>query len=1048
MNRSWFFVVIMLLINGCFNQYLLDDLIDLPPNITLKGSSEINLLMGNSFSDSGAMALDGVDGNLTSLIITNGSVDTSIVGIYSITYTVTDSSGNSASIIRTVVVNDSTSPVITLTGSSTVNLSTGVTFIDPGATAKDDIDGDLTSSITVSGTVDISAVGTYLITYFVSDTTGNSTSIVRTVIVKDTTPPVITLTGSSTLKFSPGDSFLDPGATATDNIDGDLTLSITTSGTVDISNLGTYFILYTVADASGNSSSVTRTILVTDTTAPLISLIGNSTINLLLGVSFVDPGATALDDEDGDLTSSIIVSASVDPYNAATYYVLYSVTDSAGNSASVTRIVVIIDTIPPVILITGNTTINLSLGEPFYDAGATATDNIDGDLTSSITVSGTVDNTIVGSYLITYSVTDSAGNSASAIRTVVVNDTVPPSISLTGNATINLSVGGVFSDPGATATDGVDGDLTSSIVISGSVNTSNAGTYLITYSVTDNAGNSASITRTVVVNDTAPPVISLAGNATISVGFGTTFSDPGATATDAVDGDLTSSIIATGSVNTSTEGTYSIVYSVSDSAGNSASVTLSVEVNKIYFENGTCKCPLAAIGATQVINGVTYTVVDNSSITTQVGAANYNLCTTQVTSMALLFQNNNSFNSDIGFWDTSNVTTMSQMFNNSSSFNNNGEDLNDWDTSSVTSMENMFYKASVFNQNIGTWNTSNVTTMKWMFKQASAFNQDIGSWNTSKVTNMMRMFRQSAFNQDISTSGSSWDVSKVTSMREMFSITDFNQNIGNWNVSEVTTFEGMFGENVSNCQPFNQDISGWDTSSANTMSYMFTRACSFNQDISGWDTSSVTDMQYMFYEANAFNQDISTSTSSWNTSSVGNMSNMFFNADAFNQDLTNWDVSSVTDMSFMFNGANAFNGSLANWDVSSVVNMMGMLRSCPFNQGINSWDTSSVTNMWGMFESNTTFNQVIGDWNTSSVTDMTRMFRGASSFNQALTKNSNKWNTANVTSNNMNYMFDLATDFNQDLSGWCVSNISSEPTNFSNSSSLTGSNKPSWGNCP
>ena len=143
MNRSWFFVVIMLLINGCFNQYLLDDLIDLPPNITLKGSSEINLLMGNSFSDSGAMALDGVDGNLTSLIITNGSVDTSIVGIYSITYTVTDSSGNSASIIRTVVVNDSTSPVITLTGSSTVNLSTGVTFIDPGATAKDDIDGDL-----------------------------------------------------------------------------------------------------------------------------------------------------------------------------------------------------------------------------------------------------------------------------------------------------------------------------------------------------------------------------------------------------------------------------------------------------------------------------------------------------------------------------------------------------------------------------------------------------------------------------------------------------------------------------------------------------------------------------------------------------------------------------------------------------------------------------------------------------------------------------------------------------------------------------------------
>ena len=86
----------------------------------------------------------------------------------------------------------------------------------------------------------------------------------------------------------------------------------------------------------------------------------------------------------------------------------------------------------------------------------------------------------------------------------------------------------------------------------------------------------------------------------------------------------------------------------------------------IYFENGTCKCPNASVGDTEVINGVTYTAVDNSTIAGQVAAANYNLCTTQVTNMASLFQDNNSFNSDISFWDTSNVTDMSYMFQSAS----------------------------------------------------------------------------------------------------------------------------------------------------------------------------------------------------------------------------------------------------------------------------------------------------------------------------------------------------------------------------------------------
>ncbi len=109
--------------------------------------------------------------------------------------------------------------------------------------------------------------------------------------------------------------------------------------------------------------------------------------------------------------------------------------------------------------------------------------------------------------------------------------------------------------------------------------------------------------------------------------------------------------------------------------------------SSIYFDNNTCKCPAATVGDTEVINGVTYTVVDNTSIKTQVAAANYNLCTTPVTNMSELFKDDTSFNSDISFWDTAAVTDMGFMFYQATSFN---QDIGSWNTAAVTNMEVCF----------------------------------------------------------------------------------------------------------------------------------------------------------------------------------------------------------------------------------------------------------------------------------------------------------------------------------------------------------------------
>ena len=162
---------------------------------------------------------------------------------------------------------DTTPPVISIIGSASIRITEGDTYTDAGATAIDDVSGDLTSSIVTTNPVDTSTPGTYTVTYTVTDAAGNTTTVGRIVTVlaappADTTPPVISITGSASITITEGDTYTDAGATATDDISGDLTSSIVTTNPVDTSIPGTYTITYTVTDAAGNTTSIERIVTV------------------------------------------------------------------------------------------------------------------------------------------------------------------------------------------------------------------------------------------------------------------------------------------------------------------------------------------------------------------------------------------------------------------------------------------------------------------------------------------------------------------------------------------------------------------------------------------------------------------------------------------------------------------------------------------------------------------------------------------------------------------------------------------------------------------
>ncbi len=317
---------------------------------------------------------------------------------------------------------DTTAPILTLNGEATVDLVVGETYFEQGATCIDNIDGNCT--VVIAGdTVDTTTIGTYTITYNAQDLAGNSaTQITRTVNVVPGNSPVITLVGDNPMTVSVGGTYTEPGATATDTEDGDLTSEIQITGTVNTAVIGTYIITYTVTDSSGNTTTLTRTVNIVDTEKPVITLLGEETVNLEFGATYIDAGATATDNVDGDITDRIIVNNPVDTSVAGIYTVTYNVSDSAGNQADeVRRTVIVAESTIPTITLIGESFIELKVGDVYEEKGAIATDPQDGDISDRIIIEGNVDTTKPGVYVIKYNVTDLDGEKATeVIRTVKV----------------------------------------------------------------------------------------------------------------------------------------------------------------------------------------------------------------------------------------------------------------------------------------------------------------------------------------------------------------------------------------------------------------------------------------------------------------------------------------------------------------------------------------------------------------------------------------------------------------------------------------------------
>ena len=500
-----------------------------PGNLNLNtgaGATACGVVVDESFLT--ATATDGCSSvNITRSGVPAGNLFP--VGTTTVTFTATDASGNSASATQTVNVIDDTQPVVTVPSSQTVNTDAGACSanVTPGTATATDNCGVAGIAGTRSDGEALSAPypkGTTTITWTATDIHGNVNTGAQTITVTDNESPHLSIPAHKTASNDPGmcAANVDPGtATATDNCPG-----VSVSGARSDSQplnapypVGTTTITWTATDADGNTTSGNQTVTVNDTENPSIIVPVNITTGTDPGAcsASINVGAAAATDNCPGVT---VTGTRGDnqplnaPYPKGTTTVTWKATDAAGNMTTGLQNITVNDTEAPVLAVpptvtrtTDNTTScsvfisDAALGTP------SATDNC---AAPTITRSGVPAGNLfpVGTTTITFTATDASGNVTTATQSVVVNDNTLPVITLIGSPVITVSCTTPFTDPGATASDNCTPNIT--VNASSTVNPNLPGSYTITYTAFDAAGNAATpVVRTVNVVDTTAPVITL-----------------------------------------------------------------------------------------------------------------------------------------------------------------------------------------------------------------------------------------------------------------------------------------------------------------------------------------------------------------------------------------------------------------------------------------------------------------------------------------------------------------------------------------------------------
>ncbi|HHG83256.1 MAG TPA: HYR domain-containing protein, partial [Bacteroidetes bacterium] len=486
-----------------------------------------------------ALAAASVNGNsmdacgIGSLVVSDTSFTCSDVGANTVTLTVSDNSGNSATCSATVTVMDTVPPMascqnvtVQLDPSGNVNLS-------PGMVNNGSSDACGISAMMVSNTAFACAdVGPNTVTLTVTDNNSNVATCNATVTVMDTVPPMAICQNLTLHLNSMGTASLTAAMVNNGSSDACGIAGMMVSDTIlGCAQIGSNAVILTVADNNGNTATCTATITVMDTIPPL-AICQNATVHLD-GTGNASISAASVNNGSSDacgLSGMAVTPATFNCSNVGANTVTLTVTDVNNNTSSCSATVTVMDTVPPTAICQSVTLQLDALGNANLSPGMVNNGSSDACGISAIMVSPTTFTCAeVGPNNVTLTATDNNGNMSTCTATVTVLDTISP-LAVCQNVTIQLAASGnaalaaAMVNNGSTDACGIAGMIVSDTAFG----CAQVGPNTVTLTVTDNNANSATCTATITVEDTVPPValcqnvtlqLDASGNASLSPGM-------------------------------------------------------------------------------------------------------------------------------------------------------------------------------------------------------------------------------------------------------------------------------------------------------------------------------------------------------------------------------------------------------------------------------------------------------------------------------------------------------------------------------------------------
>jgi len=486
--------------------------------------------------------------------VTNDAPATFALGATTVTYTATDGNGLTTTGTQTVTVADTTAPVLTVPADVSVEANGVLSTVSLGTATATDIFG---ATVTNDAPATF-ALGATTVTYTATDGNGLTTTGTQLVTVADTTAPVLTVPADVSVEANGVLSTVSLGtATATDIFGA----TVTNDAPATFA-LGATTVTYTATDGNGLTTTGTQTVTVADTTAPVLTVPADVSVEANGVLSTVSLGtATAT-----DIFGATVTNDAPATFALGATTVTYTATDGNGLTTTGTQLVTVADTTAPVLTVPADVSVEANGVLSTVSLGtATATDIFGATVTNDAPATFAL-----GATTVTYTATDGNGLTTTGTQTVTVADTTAPV--LTVPADVSVEANGVLSTVSlgtATAT-----DIFGATVTNDAPATFALGATTVTYTATDGNGLTTSGTQTVTVADTTAPVLNVPADITAEANaINSTVAIGSATATDIFPVTVTSDAPATYLL-----GTTVVTWTATDANGNVTTGTQNVTV--------------------------------------------------------------------------------------------------------------------------------------------------------------------------------------------------------------------------------------------------------------------------------------------------------------------------------------------------------------------------------------------------------------------------------------------------------------------------------------